>query len=93
MSSVGLLHHCMAQKPKNSTSSEAKSKLNLGNSVIHIRIVVLYAFETLDVTDWWWFVMACCGRYLVLRKRGSNTKVEKFVRYFIICTPHQIWLE
>jgi len=62
---------------KNNTSSEAKRKLNLGNGVIHIGIV-LYAFETSDVTDWWWFVMGCCGRYLVLRKRGSNRKVEKF---------------
>jgi len=69
----------MVQKPKYNTSSEAKSKLNLGNNVIHIRIVVLYAFETSDVTEWWWFVMACCGRYLVLRKRESNRKVEKFV--------------
>jgi len=57
---------------KNITSPEAKSKLNLGNDVIHIRIVVLYAFETLAMTDWWWFITACYGKYLVLRKRGSN---------------------
>jgi len=63
---------------KNNTPSEAKSKLNLGNDVIHIRIVVLYAFETSVVTDWGWFIMACCGKYLVLRERGSNRKVEKF---------------
>jgi uncharacterized membrane protein len=40
---------------------EAMSKLNLDDDVIHIGIVVLYAFETLAVTDWWWFITACCG--------------------------------
>jgi len=46
---------------KNNTSSEANSKLNLDDDVIHIGIVVLYEFETLVTTDWWWFITACCG--------------------------------
>jgi len=35
------------EETKNNTSSEANSKLNLDDDVIHIRIVVLYEFEWL----------------------------------------------
>lgn len=45
---------------KNKTSSEAKSKLNFGNDVFHIGIV-LYASETSAMRDWWCFITASFG--------------------------------
>jgi hypothetical protein len=57
---------------KNKTSSEAKSKFIWGMMSFILELFCVHLKLRLCC------IAVCCGKYLVLRKRRNNRKVEKF---------------